>query len=42
MSFMSNMYSVGEGEVVEVCVETSGSSERGYVPLTMVTSPESK
>ena len=42
VAFTRDTYTVGEGSEVEVCVETSGTSERGYVPLTMVASTGSK
>lgn len=40
--FAKNTYTVAEGDEVEVCIETRGVSERGYVTLNMQTTLGSK
>ena len=42
MSFTRERYTVAEGGSVEVCAETSGTSDRAFIPLTINTTPGSE
>lgn len=42
IAFTRNTYTVEEGKEIEVCVQTSGNSERSQLQLSLQSLPESE